>query len=678
MDLNEERSIRHRNRSERSFPVRIIQNYLVVWLDEDIDETNIDQSINQLKKIVNTVELFDDTDQCVDFITDIKQEKVLMILSDQLSQNLLPLIHDINQINSIYIHSTERLANKYSTTKWNKMKGTFNDISFICQTMKEDATKCDHNSISISFVPLNRSKKSKQNLDQLDSTFMYTQILKEILLSIDYNEQHIRDFTKYYRENFIDNPSQLENIDDFEKNYEKHSPIWWYTHQYSFFSILNRALRTFEVDTIIQMGFFIQDIHRQILKLHLQQFYKSNRSEKFFIYRGQSLSKKDFDQMKQIQGGLISFNNFLSTTKDLSIAFRFAQTSIDNDSSNIGIIFVITIDPSIKSTAFASIDDLSYFGREEEILFSMHTVFRIDHIIRSNDDRRIWQIDLIQTEDNDQQLNELTQSIRDDIQGANEWSKLANILIKIGKYDKADQLYLFLLQQAKYDREKIHLYHQLGWSKKNQKLYEEAIHFYEQSILIKEKSLPSNHHSFIASYNDLGSVYEKMEQYVQALLYYEKALDVQQSNPSSDQNTLASCYSKIGSIYEKSHQYPEALQFHSKALQIRQKLSPNTSNLAYCYQNLASVYEKMDNYSEALHSHEQALEIQQKSHPEDHPEIAQCYHNMGIFYSKQRQFSKAHECHEKALQIGRRSLPPNHPNLIKWTKSFQFVQRKRR
>ena len=449
MDLDRQRNIR--NRSERSFPVRIIQNYLIVWLDEHIDQINIDRSINQLKQIVNTVEFFDDTDQSIDFITDIKQEKVLMILSDQLASNLLPLIQNINQINSIYIYSMRKSSNEQRIKRSKKVKGIFNEISLLCQMIREDANKCDHDSISISFVS---SNKSKQNLDELDSTFMYTQILKEVLLSINYNEQHIKDFTNYYRENCIDNPAQLNNIDDFEKNYEDHSPIWWYTHQYSFYSILNRALRTFEVDIIIQMGFFIQDIHQQIIKLHSQQILKSNQLDKFFIYRGQSLSKKDFDQIVEIQGGLISFNNFLSTTKDLSIAFRFAQRSIDNDLANIGIVFVITIDPTIRSTPFAEIDDLSYFNKEEEILFSMHTIFRIDQIIQSNDDHRIWQIDLIQTKDNDQQLNQLTQTIRNDIHGSNQWDKLANILVKLGKYDKADQLYLILLQKAKNDREK--------------------------------------------------------------------------------------------------------------------------------------------------------------------------------------------------------------------------------
>ena len=41
----------------------------------------------------------------------------------------------------------------------------------------------------------------------------------------------------------------------------------------------------------------------------------------------------------------------------------------------------MTIDPAQSTTPFASIIDVSYFrGQEDEVLFSMHTVFRIGTI----------------------------------------------------------------------------------------------------------------------------------------------------------------------------------------------------------------------------------------------------------------------------------------------------------
>jgi NRPS condensation-like uncharacterized protein len=55
---------------------------------------------------------------------------------------------------------------------------------------------------------------------------MYTQIFKELLLTIDFNEQHIKDLTNYYRDNFSINDIQLNNIEQFQRDYDKYSPIW--------------------------------------------------------------------------------------------------------------------------------------------------------------------------------------------------------------------------------------------------------------------------------------------------------------------------------------------------------------------------------------------------------------------------------------------------------------------
>ncbi len=60
--------------------------------------------------------------------------------------------------------------------------------------------------------PQNTSDASSKTLDQLDSSFMYDQILKEILLTIKFKEIHIKEFTNYCREKFADNDLKLNNI----------------------------------------------------------------------------------------------------------------------------------------------------------------------------------------------------------------------------------------------------------------------------------------------------------------------------------------------------------------------------------------------------------------------------------------------------------------------------------
>ncbi|CAF1230903.1 unnamed protein product [Rotaria magnacalcarata] len=662
----------------RPFSSRIVQNFILVWLHSDADEVHKNEfrkSITELRTVVNDINTFTDVDQCIEFVIDIKDEKVLMIISDELSQHIVPFVHDIIHINSIYIYSKNQSQQKEWIQKWPKVKDMFPSILSICQALGQDARRCDQDLVSISLVSTNR-ETFNENLDQLDPTFMYTQILKEILLAIDFNEQHIKDFITYYREKFTDNGVQLNNIDGLARDYKDYSPIWWYTHKCSLYSVLNRALRFMEVDTIIKMGFFIHDLHRQIVQLHSEQYREHHELEPFTIFRGQGLPKIELEKIRETQGGLISFNNFLSTSKDLSIAQGFASSSLAS-SDSVGIVFVMMIDPSIKSTPFACINHVSYYKTEDEILFSMHTVFRIDNIIQINDNNRLWQVDLIQTNDNDSQLNALTERIRNEIRGCTEWDKLGKLLFKLGHFDKAEELYDVLLEQTYSDREKIQFNHQLGWGKMQQRKYEEAIAYYQKSLEIKQIVMPDNHNTLAVSFNHIGSVYEKMNEYTKALLYYEKGLEFQLKITPLNYSGLASCLANIGSVYEKMKEYSKALEFHEKALEMRQNISPeNNVNLAYSHHNIGSVYEKMGEYQKALLSHEKALEIQQIALPPNHRDLAQSHSSIGYVYSKIGQYSRARQYHQKSVDIGQRSLPANHPHLRKFRENLEYINRK--
>jgi hypothetical protein len=56
----------------------------MVWLDANIDESNdfYQDAIAQFRTIVDNVSIFTDFYQCVDYITNIVQEKVYMIISE--------------------------------------------------------------------------------------------------------------------------------------------------------------------------------------------------------------------------------------------------------------------------------------------------------------------------------------------------------------------------------------------------------------------------------------------------------------------------------------------------------------------------------------------------------------------------------------------------------------------
>jgi hypothetical protein len=132
-----------------------------------------------------------------------------------------------------------------------------------------------------------------------------------------------------------------------------------------------------DVDVIIKIGFFIGDLHRHIKQLHSEQFHRYHTANSFTVYRGQCMSKSDFDHLTHTKDGLLSFNNFLSTSKKREVSLLFAE-GYQNNPDLVGILFIITVDPAKSTTPFASIAEVGYLGdAEDEVLFSMHTVFRI-------------------------------------------------------------------------------------------------------------------------------------------------------------------------------------------------------------------------------------------------------------------------------------------------------------
>ncbi len=73
----------------------IIEDFLVVWLDSQMKETDADYQtfFTQLRYVVDSLSLFTDADRCVDYLTEIKDEKAFMIVSSSFDQQLVPLIH---------------------------------------------------------------------------------------------------------------------------------------------------------------------------------------------------------------------------------------------------------------------------------------------------------------------------------------------------------------------------------------------------------------------------------------------------------------------------------------------------------------------------------------------------------------------------------------------------------
>ncbi|CAF4085857.1 unnamed protein product [Rotaria sordida] len=92
------------NRSVFSHPThRIIQNFLLIWLDTNIDETNdnFKNSFLQLRRIVASITTFTDAQECFDFLSEIKKQKAFMIVYGHLVQQIMKQIEETSQLDEV-------------------------------------------------------------------------------------------------------------------------------------------------------------------------------------------------------------------------------------------------------------------------------------------------------------------------------------------------------------------------------------------------------------------------------------------------------------------------------------------------------------------------------------------------------------------------------------------------
>ncbi|CAF1322353.1 unnamed protein product [Adineta ricciae] len=402
-------------------------------------------------------------------------------------------------------------------------------------------------------------------------------------------------------------------------------------------------------------------LHRNIQQIHSEQSSKHEKS--FTVYRGQGLLVVDFEKLRKAKGGLLSFNNFLSTSKDEKVASMFAESN-SADVSLFGILYKINVTESSAPYAFLR-GGLSHHSNEKEVLFSMHTVFRIGEIEQIGDNNRLWRVNLTATHDRDPQLSALTDRLEEETQrGSKGWSRLGKVLLKLGEAHKAELLYQLLLNEESNETEKAVFYSQIGYCKVEQGKTGEAVKFYKKAVEIGEKNLHPYDHVLAIFYNNLASACGRISEHSKALTLYSKAREIYEKKLDDKNELLAMTYNNMAFTYDCMGHYDKALLFYEKQLDISEHILPsNHPDLATTYSSVSLVYNNMDKHAEALDYIKRSLEIQEKMLPPNHPDLATSYNNIGLVYVSSKNYSEALPFYQKALTIREKINPPNYSDL---------------
>jgi hypothetical protein len=86
------------------YTLQYVENFIIVCLDA-IPKRNdhITKMIKKMQAIINDIEVFHNSDACIDHITNLKNECVLFIISNSVDRCILILAQDLPVISSVYM-----------------------------------------------------------------------------------------------------------------------------------------------------------------------------------------------------------------------------------------------------------------------------------------------------------------------------------------------------------------------------------------------------------------------------------------------------------------------------------------------------------------------------------------------------------------------------------------------
>lgn len=131
----------------------------------------------------------------------------------------------------------------------------------------------------------NRAEATSTDLKSESATFRWFQLFIEILFKLQDQATEKIEFLRICRKKYAENAFELSMVQQFDETYVATEALSWYTRNCFLYRMLNKALREQDIDVLLALRFFINDLY---LQLQANQLQDPNLN---LLYRGQILSK---------------------------------------------------------------------------------------------------------------------------------------------------------------------------------------------------------------------------------------------------------------------------------------------------------------------------------------------------------------------------------------------------
>ncbi|CAF1310273.1 unnamed protein product [Didymodactylos carnosus] len=252
------------------------------------------------------------------------------------------------------------------------------------------------------------------------------------------------------------------------------------------------------------------------------------KESKINLYRGQIMSLTEVEKMKTSIGQLISMNSFFSTSLNRDVALQFVKL-ISKFSGNMqSVLFEIEANTDLKETKpFALIKHLSYYEKEDEVLFMLGLIFRLV-CVEFDDKENVWRIELVLQSENDYELKNVLNYKKEDMEDKTSLLSLGRLLSDMGKLNQAQKYFYCVIDDLLEvgDRQIAFCYYELGNIARAKGNYDDALFLFQVVLDLKSKYFAINSASMAATYSSIGSTYMCKCEYELALENYTRCLQI--------------------------------------------------------------------------------------------------------------------------------------------------------
>ncbi|CAF2988578.1 unnamed protein product, partial [Rotaria sp. Silwood2] len=297
------------------------ESITLIWFDPNIgSRENTEITKQQLHSINDYVIFHIDLERCIKFIQTTNKEKIFLITSGSKASQILPRICSFHQIDSIFIFCMKKERYEYLLNEYCNIIGIYINLDDLCKSIKEQTDLVNKQIQTFSFF--DQHEKSIKDLSKESAQFLWFQVFNYVIFRLPRDQQAKEQMIQMCKEYYRGNTKEMKLIQEFEQNYRAEDAIRWYSKQSFVYKLINKALRTEDVDLLYKFRFFIGDLSGSLQCQH-EKIVKSE--EKILnVYRGVILDREEFDKLKENQEKLISTNGYLSTSRDRSLALSFA------------------------------------------------------------------------------------------------------------------------------------------------------------------------------------------------------------------------------------------------------------------------------------------------------------------------------------------------------------------